>query len=328
MGFGKYHPRKEESTLESDIKAAIVKLRNQEEAQRVEIDKLAEIKEQIENCEVRVPDGVEGQVVYGKESSRGGNEWVLEEGASVRENQVMIRLPNPAKMEVKALINEQSITRISAGMPASIKVDALSNKSLRGIVTKVNQYAESSGWMSSSIRKYAVIVKILNPIEALKPGMNTACSIQVEYQKNILKAPIQTVYAVGEKQFCLVKRGENDWETREVEVADDNSQVVWFKPPRRDEFDNLIGVEEGEQLVMNPGGYTDYMDLPKLDLEEKMELSDADIQNAAADIKDGTSNQTAGRDGGGRDGGGQRGQGGGGMGGEECLRWTRWSTCR
>ena len=142
---------KETVQLRSDIEAAKVKLANQRESLEVEKSKLEEIKQQISKCEIRVPEGVSGQVVYAKESSRGGNDWVLEEGTSVRERQVLIRLPNPEKMEVKALINEQSITQIRVGMPATIQVDALTNQSLRGVVTKVNQYAESSGWMSSSI---------------------------------------------------------------------------------------------------------------------------------------------------------------------------------
>lgn len=301
---------KEVNTLKSDIEAAKVKLRNQEEAFKVEQNQEQEIIDQIKYCEVVVPEGVSGQVVLGKEQSRGGNDWVLEEGASVRENQVMIRLPNPDKMEIKALINEQSITRIRTGMPVSIKVDALNNISLRGVVTKVNQYAESSGWMSSSVRKYAVIVKILDPPETLKPGMNASCSIQVEYQKDVLKAPIQTVYAVGNRQFCLVKTGEDQYETREVEIADDNSQVVWIKS----------GVKNGEELVMNPGAYTEVMDLPEQNLEERIELSDDEKARAATSKdEDGASDgqvadqgEKGGRPGGRGQGGAGRGQGGGG----------------
>lgn len=256
---------KETVQLKSDIEAAKVKLVNQRESLAVEESKLEEIKTQIAKCEIRVPEGVQGQVVYAKESSRGGNDWVLEEGTSVRERQVLIRLPNPDKMEVKALINEQSITQIRPGMPASIKVDALTNQTLKGVVTKVNQYAESSGWMSSSIRKYAVLVEIVAPPEALKPGMNAAVTIEVRYEKDAVKAPIQTVYAVQDRHFCLIRKGENEWETREVSVDGDNSQMVLVKE----------GLEPGEQLVMNPGAYKQLMDLPELELEQKIEISDA-----------------------------------------------------
>ncbi len=252
---------------QSDIKAAKVNLASQSDAYTVEESKMAEIKSMTVKCLIKVPKGVSGQVVYGKESSRGGQDWGLEEGGTVRENQVLIRIPNPTKMEVKALINEQSITQIAVNMPVSVRVDALNNSTLKGVVTKVNQYAEQSGWMSSSVRKYAVFVRIVNPPENLKPGMNASVAIQTQFAADALVAPIQTVYGVQEKQFCLAKVGENQWKTLAVETAGANSQVVLFKS----------GVEVGDQLVMNPGAFKEYMDLPELKLDSKIELSDDEL---------------------------------------------------
>lgn len=308
---------KEIIQYDSDIKAANVRLNNQREASEVEKASLAEIKDNIAKCTVRVPKGVQGQVVYAKESSRGGNDWILEEGTTVRERQVLIRLPNPDKMEVKALINEQSITSISPGMPAEVRVDALNAIPLKGVVTKVNQYAESSGWMGSSVRKYAVLVRILDPPPALKPGMNASVSIQVRYEPDALMAPIQTVYAVGDQQFCLVKKGDNVWETREIEVEADNSQNVLISS----------GVEPGEQLVMNPGAFKDLMDLPEQKLEQRIEVPEEEIAQAEqgsqpgpmgprGDDADGRSGMGGGPEGPGRGGpGGPGGAGGGGPGG-------------
>lgn len=255
---------KETVLLKSNIASAKVKLANQRESLAVEKSKLQEIKDQIELCEIRVPQGVEGQVVYGKESSRGGDDWVLEEGTLVRERQVLVRLPNPDRMEVKALINEQSITQIRVGMPATIKVDALNNQVLRGIVTKVNQYAESNGWFGSSIRKYAVLVQIVDPPGSLKPGMNASVTIQTRFEPNAVIAPIQTVYAVQDRKFCLMKAAEGKWETREVEIDGDNAQVVLIRN----------GVKPGDQLVLNPGAYTNLMELPEIELDRKIEISD------------------------------------------------------
>ncbi len=298
--------RKETVQLESDIKAAVVKLRNQKAVLATEEGQLAEIQEQIEKCDIRVPEGVQGQVVYAKESSRSGNDWVLEEGTTVRERQVLVRLPNPDKMEVKALINEQSITRIEVGMPATIKVDALNNLTLKGVVTRVSQYAEQSGWMSSSIRKYAVFVSIIDPPPALKPGMNASVTIQVRYEEEALTAPIQTVYGVQDQHFCLVQIGEDLYETRKVEIDGDNSQLVLIKG----------GLAEGERLVMNPGAYKEKMDLPELKLDTKIELTQEESQQAKAaqessdSANDPADGQAArGQPGGGRPGGGQPGGG-------------------
>jgi hypothetical protein len=269
----------------------------------------------IAKCEIRVPKGVSGQVVYAKESSRGGTDWVLEEGTTVRERQVLVRLPDPEKMEVKALINEQSITQIEPGMPVSINVDALNDQTLKGVVTKVNQYAESSGWMSSSVRKYAVFVKILDPPKALKPGMNASVSIQVRYDSDAVLAPIQTVYAVQDQQFCLVKKGDKEWETREVEVSGDNSQMVSF----------ISGVEVGEELVMNPGAYKEMMDLPEIKLESKIELPEGAEEQIQAAREGAAKSPIVLADGPSEGGGSGEGRGGreGGRGGPEGGRGGR-----
>ena len=92
--------------------------------------------------------------------------------------------------------------------------------------------------------------------------MNASVSIQVRYDSDAVLAPIQTVYAVQDLQFCLVKKGDKEWETREVEVSGDNSQMVCF----------ISGVEVGEELVMNPGAYKEMMDLPEIKRESKIEL--------------------------------------------------------
>lgn len=296
---------KEKIKLDADIKAATVKLDSEKKSLAVEIEKMAEIKDMIEKCTIRVPEGVTGQVVYAKESSRSGNDWVLEEGASARQNQVLVRLPNPKKMEVKALINEQSITQIKGGMAATIKVDALNgeNTTLKGVVTKVSEYAESGGWMSSSIKKYAVMVRIIDPPRSLKPGMNCSVTIQVKYLPEALLAPIQTVYSVQDRQFCLAKVGDN-WKTLEVKIGGDNSQMVYF----------TSGVEDGTELVLNPGGFKEYMELPEFEMETKIELPDSVVAEVEASKKAAKANKAA--KGGGKAGGkagGKRGGGGSGF---------------
>ena len=281
------------------------------ESLEVEKDKLNEIQEMVNKCRVVVPDGgVSGQVVYAKESNRRGEDWVLEEGTSVRERQVLIRLPNPDKMEVKALINEQSITLIEPGMPATIRVDALTGVVLKGIVTKVNQYAESSGWMSSNVRKYRVLVRIIDPLPALKPGMNASVNIQCMYEKDAIMAPIQSIYAVGDRKFALVKESDPannsvTFTTRELEINADNSQMVWIKS----------GVEAGEELVMNPGAFKELMDLPEIKLDEKIEVSEEESKKIQDEVKASKEKKTRGEGGRGEGGRGEGGRGEGRRGG-------------
>lgn len=287
---------KETTTLEGDIKAAEIKLRNEEESFRIEKEKLAEIEEQIDNCEIVVPEGVQGEVVYNKEfDRRGGSEWVLEPGAEVRERQVLIKLPDRSKMEVKALINEQSITLIEPGMPCTIKVDALNNTTLKGVVTRVNQYAESQGWMSSTIREYAAFVRIIDPPANLIPGMNASVTIETQYETDALMVPIQSIYSSGDKQYVLLENSDGSYTTQEVEVGGDNTQAVWVKK----------GIEDGQRVALNPGAFKELMKLPEVRIENRIEIPDEARQLAKTIADSESSESNNAQDGSGRPG--QRG---------------------
>jgi hypothetical protein len=78
---------------------------------------------------------------------------------------------------------------------------------------------------------------------------------------------------VQDKQYCLIKNGEK-WETRQIKVGGDNAREVLV----------LEGLEEGDQLVMNPGGYKELMDLPHIELDTKIELPES-AQAEAAELK-------------------------------------------
>lgn len=258
---------KETIKLDSDIRAAEVKFENEKEKLRIEETQLADIQMQIKNCTIYPPKGVNGQVVYNKETGRGGQtEWVLIEGATVRERQVLIRIPNPSKMEVRALINEQSITAVRPGMPVSIKVDALHNVPLSGKVTTVSQYAQQGDFMSSSIKKFPVIVQIENPPAELKPGMNASAAIQTLYVENAIQVPVQCVYAAQDSRYCLVQKGKNEYATVEVKILGSNSKNVCIES----------GISAGDQVVMNPGSHRELLNLPNKPVEKKIEAANGD----------------------------------------------------
>ena len=289
--------KKNEIIFNSDIKAAETQLENSKEELALQEKQLAEIQAMITACEITTPEGVSGEVVFAKESSWRGDDWILEEGAEVRENQVLIRIPDPNKMEFKALINEQSITSIEEGMPAEVKVDALNSKTtskLKGRVTKVNQYAENTGRWGGNIRKYAVFVKIMDPPDDLIPGMNGSATIQTMYSDDVVQIPIQSIYAVNDQRFVLMKQGDQ-WKTQEVKIKGDNSQYAWVTD----------GVVEGDVVALNPGAFRDWMDLPPVDTDRNLE---DDPNRDPTNYGQGQSGENQRTSGGGRDRGEGRGR--------------------
>jgi hypothetical protein len=115
---------------------------------------------------------------------------------------------------------------------------------------------------NTSVREYAVFVRILSPPKQLIPGMNASVTIQTEYQSDVLQAPLQCVYSANDTTFVLRQTGVNRFETVQVEIAGENTQNVWIGS----------GADEGDMLVMDPGQYKHLMDLPALQQESRIEL--------------------------------------------------------
>ncbi len=246
--------KKMETQFNSDISTADAKVKSEQSNLALEEEKLAEIEKQISKCTIRAR--VAGQVVYANkfDMGRGGSttaEFVVEPGASVREGQAIIRLPDASRMQVKASVNEARITLIRPGLPVTIRVDALKDNLLQGEVVKVNQYADPGGY--STIRKYSTFIKILNPPADLRSGMNAEARIHVERASDVLQVPVQAVAEHKGKFFALVKNGES-YETRPIEVGTSNDKVITIKG----------GLSENDAVVMNPRAAGTLLDLPDL----------------------------------------------------------------
>ena len=251
--LNKYTKAKMLKQFDSDIATAEAKLKSEESSHQIEVDKLKEIEDQIAKCTIKAP--VDGQVVYANKYDGGRRaeaEFVVEAGATVREQQPIIRLPSSNDMQVKALVNEARVTLVRAGQPVTVRVDALKDELIKGEVVKVNQYAEPGGWSSGNVKKYATLVKIANPPASLRSGMNAEVRIHIERRQEAIQVPVQTLAEHRGKYFVVVKNGEK-LETREVEIASTNDKMAVVEK----------GLEVGDKIVMNPRG-TSLLDLPKL----------------------------------------------------------------
>ncbi len=173
-------------------------------------------------------------------SGRGGAEFVVEAGASVRERQCIIKLPDPNRMQIKAKINESRITLIREGMPVKIMITAASDE-LKGRVKRVNKYAEPGSWFSSSVKEYATFIEIMDPPETIRTGMTAEVRIFVEQLEDALQIPVQGIYEYKGHHFCLKKEGDG-WATVEVKLGATNDKMVTVEE----------GLAEGDEIALNP----------------------------------------------------------------------------
>ena len=250
--------------FDSDIEAAEAALSAAQSELMEETTDLADINEQIGKCIMHAPS--DGVVVHANRySSRGGNaEFVVEAGATVRERQEIIRLPDPSLMQVKCKVNESRITLIREGMAARIEIDAIPGMKLTGRVIKVNRYAEPGSYFSSSIKEYATIIEIINPPENIRTGMTAEVQIFVEQLDDALQIPIEGLYEHGTDMFTLVMKGPEQFETAKVDIQATNDTMASIGN----------GLKDKDVVVLNLRDHLDLMQLPKIVREDNSGMRD------------------------------------------------------
>ncbi len=247
-------------TLESDIVIAKAKWESDKNSLELEEGKLKEMDDQIAKCTLVAPK--DGTVTYAHNRENwGGDEFVVKEGAVIRERQAVIRLPDPSKMRVALNVNESLIQYIRPGMPATIAPIGTGGKALRGSVDKINQYAEPGGWRKANVKEYKALVTIDDAASELRSGMTASVTIRCEEIPNAIQAPVQAVYAHG-KDFYAFVFNNGAWEARPIKVGPTNDKFFVIEQ----------GLTEGDRVAMNPRAYLEQVKLPELAPENKQQV--------------------------------------------------------
>ena len=223
-----------------------------------------------------------------------GDDFIVEPGVLVREQQAIIRLPDPRNMQVKAKINESRVTQVAVGMPVTIRLDAFGDATLEGEITRVNEYPEPTSWYSSQVKEYATFIAIKNPPADIKPGLTAEVTIHCQYVEGAILVPVQAVVEHGRRTYCIVKTGDT-WEAREIIILGNNDKFVMLNS----------AVTTGDVVAMNPRNLLALVNLPELPINEVNSIATKASSEAQA-------RQPAATEAGPRTGGGGGPPGGGG----------------
>ena len=225
--------------LRSQADIAEARKDSEEAAFQLEESRLNKLEAQKENCLITAPSP--GMIVYANErGSRfgGGQGAQIEEGASVRERQTLVRIPDLSKMQVKVNVHESKVEELKAGMQASIIVQG---QKYNGIVESIANQPEQTSWFQGNVKEYATIVKIDGDAQGLKPGMTAEVTILVADLQNVLYLPLACV--VENRGRYYVWRSDNGKPVRtEVQVGQSNESFVAIQG----------GVEEDTEVFENP----------------------------------------------------------------------------
>ncbi|MSU59112.1 MAG: HlyD family efflux transporter periplasmic adaptor subunit [Pedosphaera sp.] len=225
----------------SKLAQADARLKSGQGQYEVQVRQRKDLAEQRDKCLIRAKKS--GLVVYGAGGDNMfyyGGEERIREGASVRERQAIITIPDMTRMSVNVKIHETYIKKIQKGQKARITVDAFADKVLTGEVTKVGVLPDSQNrWMNPDLKVYAVTIAIDGSHDWVKPGMSTKVEVMVTRLDDVVQIPVQAVSFNDGKQVCYIAGGFKP-ERREVEVGEFTDEFIEVKR----------GLKEGERVLL------------------------------------------------------------------------------
>lgn len=226
----------------SKLAQAEAKLKSAQGQYNIQVRQQKELYDQLEKCTITAKRP--GLVVYGGNRDEAffySGEERIREGATVRERQAIITIPDMTKMSVNVKIHETYIKKVKKGERARITVDAYPDKILQGEVTKVGVLPDSQNmWMNPDLKVYLTTVTIDGTNEWLKPGMTAKVEIFVKRLDDVVYVPIQAVSGDTGNQFCEVFNNGHS-EKRSVQVGDYNDEFIAI----------TSGLKPGEQVLLN-----------------------------------------------------------------------------
>jgi HlyD family secretion protein len=227
--------------LDSDVKKANSDELAKQATWELEKGKENKLETQIKNCTLNAP--IDGLVVYANDPSRmfGSNQSQIEEGATVRERQKVISIPDITRMQVNAKVHESQVDKIKSQLRAQVRVDAFPDQQLLGVVTEVAPLPDPSNIFSSDIKVYTTRIRIDNPIEGLKPGMTSQVKILVDQLENVFSVPVQAILQYNGKDHVTKKIGDR-YDRVEVTLGSSNDRFVQVTK----------GLADGDVVVLNP----------------------------------------------------------------------------
>lgn len=225
--------------LEGILKAKEAKLASDKASLDLEKARLDREEMQLGLCTIVAETS--GMVIFPKvESWR--EQPAVERGAKVREDQILLMIPDLTSMQLKVGAHEAIVSRIKAGMKSNV---TLQEMVLSGEVQSVASVASQSGWWNGNQIKYDTIIK-LGDAKGLKPGMSGSAEVIIAQYQDELLIPVAAVLELEGQFYCWVKTSEG-YRRRRLDLAGSDDKFIVVTG----------GVSEGDEVVLNPRSFVD-----------------------------------------------------------------------
>ncbi len=128
------------------------------------------------------------------------------------------RIVDMKSLAVNLKISEIDIFKLKLGMPVTITFTSIPGEKFSGKIDVIAPMAEtkSSNYGGSGAKVFRVVINIDKPTLKMRVGMSAVVTANMEAKKNVIKAPIETLFQEGLNHF--VYRQKNGYEAEKLEV--------------------------------------------------------------------------------------------------------------
>jgi RNA polymerase sigma factor (sigma-70 family) len=228
-------------TLKTEVNKAVFEEQSRRRAWQLDQSKEAHLEKQIESCKMFAPR--HGVVVYANDPRRAPAQPQIEEGASVRERQVIcfvIDLDGP--MQVNTKVGEPLVDRIVNGQKARITIDAFPDKEFVGLVTSIAPLPDPAVFPVRNRKVYTTMVRIVDNAAMLRPGMTATVELPIVEHENAVQVPVQAILVYEGKDHVAIRKPDGSFEFREVVLGEGNASHVEIKD----------GLKPGDRVALKP----------------------------------------------------------------------------
>ena len=131
----------------------------------------------------------------------------------------LLKMADLTRVQVRALIDETDIGKVSAGQRATVRVDAFPDRRFAGEILKI----EPEGVEERDITFFPVLIHIDNADYVLRPGMNGTLDIHIDRRDNTLALTNDAVKTVQQAMQIAPMLG----------IEPDTIRALIGAPPRR-----------------------------------------------------------------------------------------------
>jgi HlyD family secretion protein len=235
--------------------------------------KLERDRKNLDACKIDAPQ--DGLVVYPmSEGMRFSSESMIEEGATVRNRQELIKLPDISRMKVTVRVHESHVNMVRPDQPAFVVLDSMPDQPFLAHVEKVALLPDTtSRFGNPNLKVYNTEVHIDEDLPNVKPGVSARAEIIVTNIANSVSVPVQAVTTLKGKQVSYRLTGGSPAPVP-VEVGMFNTRFIQV----------VSGLDEGDRVLLAPPFDADQRDLEGtvLTAEERSKVGATNATTARA----------------------------------------------